>query len=51
MDLLLYAHRSTNTEDSTPAPGDLRFDTRDTGGTLSDAEWPSTNKEPNAECY
>jgi len=29
LDLLFRAHRSTNTEDSTPAPGDLRFDTRD----------------------
>ena len=26
MDLLLCAHRSTNTEDSTPTSGNLRFD-------------------------
>ena len=36
MDLLFCAHRSTNTEDSTRAPGDLRFDPRDNRGTPSD---------------
>ena len=33
MDLLFCAHRSTNTEDSIPAPGNLRFDPRENRGT------------------
>jgi len=49
MDLLFCAHRSTNTEDSTPAPGDLRFDPRDNRGTPSDEEWPSSDEEPNSD--
>ena len=37
MDLPFWAHRSTNTQDGTPAPGDLWFDPRDTNrGTPSD---------------
>jgi len=47
MDLLFCAHRSTNTEDSTPAPGDLRFDPRDNRGTPSDEEWPRCDEELN----
>jgi len=45
MDLLFCAHRSTNTEDSTAAPGDLRFDR----GTPSDEEWLSSDEEPNSD--
>jgi len=44
IDLPLCAHRSTNTEDSTPAPDDLRFDPRDNRGTPSEAEWPSSDE-------
>jgi len=40
MDLLLCAHCRTNTEDSTPAPGDLRFAPRNTWGTPAHEEWP-----------
>jgi len=35
MNLVFCAHGSTNTEDSTPAPGDLRFDPRDNRCTIS----------------
>jgi len=49
MDLLFCAHRSTNTEDSTPAPGNLQFDARDNRGTPSDEEWPSSDEEPNSD--
>jgi len=38
--LFCAAHRSTHTEDSTPAPGDLRFGPRDNWGTASHEEWP-----------
>ena len=51
MDLVFCAHRSTNTEDSTPAPGNLRFDTRDNWGTPSDEELPSSDEEPNSDGY
>ena len=49
MDLLFCAHRSTNTEDSTPAPGNLQFDARDNRGTPTDEEWPSSDEEPNSD--
>ena len=49
MHLLFCAHRSTNTEDSNPAPGDLRFDPRDNRGNPSDEEWPSRDEEPNSD--
>ena len=49
IDLLFCAHRSTNTEDSTPAPGDLRFDPRDNRGTPSEEAWPRSNEEPNSD--
>jgi len=48
-DLLRCAHRSTNTEDSTPAPGALWFDPRDNQGTPSDEEWPSSDEERNSD--
>jgi len=48
-DLLFCAQSSTNTEDSTPAPGDLRFDPRNNRGTPSDEEWPSSDVEPNSD--
>jgi len=51
MDLLFCTHRSTNTEDSTPAPGDLQFDPRDNEGTPSDEEWPSSDVEPNSDAH
>ena len=49
MDLLFGAHRSTNTEDSTPAPGNLQFDRCDNGGTRSDEQWPSSDKQRNSD--
>jgi len=50
MDLLFCAHRSTNTEDSTPAPSDLWFVPCDTNwSTPSDVAWPSSNEEPNSD--
>jgi len=49
MDLLFCAHCSTNTDDSTPAPGDLQFDPRDNQGTPSDEEWPSSDEEPSSD--
>jgi len=49
IDLLFCAHRSTNTDDSTPAPGELWFDPRDSWGTLSNEEWPSSDEEPNSD--
>jgi len=49
MDLLFGAHLSTNTEDSTPAPGDLQFDPRDNQGTPSEEQWPSSDEEPNSD--
>ena len=47
MDLPFCAHHSTNTKDSTPAPGDLWFDPHDNRGTPSDEEWPSRDEELN----
>ena len=49
IDLLFCAHRSTNTEDSTPTPGDLWFDLQDNWGTPSDEEWPSSDEQPNSD--
>jgi len=49
IDVLFYTHCSTNKEDSTPAPDDLRFDPRDNRGTPSDEEWPSGHKELNSD--
>jgi len=49
IDLLFCAHSSTNTEDSTPAPGDLRFNPRDNQCTPSDEQWPSSDEEPNSD--
>jgi len=49
MDLLFCAHHSTNTEDSTPAPGGLWFDPRDNRGTPSDEKWPSSDEELNSD--
>jgi len=43
------SHCRTNTEDSTPAPGDLRFDPRDTQGTHWDVEWPSRDEKPDSD--
>jgi len=51
MDQRFCAHYSTNTEDSTAAPGHLRVDPRDNRGTPSDEEWPSSNEEPNSDCH
>jgi len=51
MDLLFCAHRSTNMKGSTPAPGDLQFDIRDTRGNPSDEEWPSSNEERNSDSH
>jgi len=48
IDLLCCAYRSTNTEDSTTAPGDAWFDPHNHRGTPSDEEWPSSDEEPNS---
>jgi len=49
MALLFCAHHSTNTEDSTSAPGDLWFDPHDNWCTPADQEWPSSDEEPNSD--
>jgi len=49
LDLLFCTYRSTNTEDSTPALGDLRFDPGDIRGTPSDEECPRSDEEPNSD--
>ena len=49
IDLVFCTHRSTNTEDSTHAPGDVWFDPPDSWGTLSDEQWPSSDDKPNSD--
>jgi len=49
MDLLFSAHCSSNTEDSTPAPGDIRFDPHDNQGTRSDEKCTGSDEEPNSD--
>ena len=46
---LFSAPRSSNTQNSTSGPGDLRFDPLDNRGTPSDEEWPSSHEEPNSD--
>jgi len=49
--MVFSTHCSTNTEDSTPTPGDVQFDLRHNRDTPSDEEWPSSDEEPNSDSH